>query len=67
MAVLTSFGVLIAATMVAALIADLLLLPALVLWLLRPFGPEHSVTGTASVHAYSIVGASNASVASAVA
>ena len=39
MAILASFGVLLAFTMVTALIADLVLLPALVL-VLKPFGPE---------------------------
>jgi hypothetical protein len=39
MAVLASFGVLLAGTMVIALIADLFLLPVLVLWL-KPFGAE---------------------------
>ena len=39
MAVLTSFGTLLTLTMVAALVADLFLLPCLVM-LLKPFGPE---------------------------
>lgn len=39
MAVLADFGTLLAITMVAALVADLFLLPCLVL-LLKPFGPE---------------------------
>lgn len=38
--ILASFGTLLATTMVAALMADLFLLPALVL-VLKPFGPEH--------------------------
>lgn len=41
MAILTSFGVLLALTMIVALLADLFLLPALVLKL-QPFGPEHT-------------------------
>lgn len=40
MQILADFGVLLALTMVAALMADLFLLPALVL-VLKPFGPEH--------------------------
>jgi predicted RND superfamily exporter protein len=39
MEVLSSFGVLLAITMITALLADLFLLPALVM-VLRPFGPE---------------------------
>jgi predicted RND superfamily exporter protein len=34
-----SFGMLLAAVIATALIADFLLMPALVLWL-KPFGPE---------------------------
>lgn len=39
MATMSSFGVLLAFTMIAALLADLFLLPVLVLWL-KPFGAE---------------------------
>lgn len=39
MATMASFGILLSFTMVAALLADLFLLPVLVLWL-KPFGPE---------------------------
>ena len=41
MAVLASFGVLLAGTIIVALIADLFLLPVLVL-MFKPFGPEQS-------------------------
>lgn len=52
MAVLASFGALLAVTMIAALIADLFLLPALVLWL-RPFGPER-MTGVETYSAAAV-------------
>ncbi|MAT50191.1 MAG: hypothetical protein CMK32_03285 [Porticoccaceae bacterium] len=42
MTVLSSFGVLLAGSIITALLADLLLLPALILWL-KPFGPEFPV------------------------
>ena len=48
MEVLTSFGTLLALTMVAALIADLFFLPCLVL-LLKPFGPESQPDSTANM------------------
>ncbi len=38
-----SFGLLLAGVIAAALIADFLLMPALILWL-KPFGPEHPTT-----------------------
>lgn len=41
MATMASFGILLSFTMVAALLADLFLLPVLVLWL-KPFGPERT-------------------------
>ncbi|MDH3622982.1 MAG: MMPL family transporter [Myxococcales bacterium] len=41
-----SFGVLIAAVIATALIADFLLMPALILWL-KPFGPEAPANSTA--------------------
>lgn len=41
MATMSSFGVLLSFTMIAALLADLFLLPVLVLWL-KPFGPERA-------------------------
>ncbi len=40
MAILADFGILLSATMVSALVADLFLLPCLVL-VLKPFGPEY--------------------------
>ena len=56
MSVLTNFGVLLSVTMISALIADLYLLPSLVL-VLKPFGPEfnasESDTDTASTAATS--------------
>jgi len=39
MAILASFGLLLSITMTAAMVSDLLLMPALLLWL-KPFGPE---------------------------
>jgi predicted RND superfamily exporter protein len=36
-----SFGILLAGVIAAALIADFLLMPALILWL-KPFGPERA-------------------------
>ncbi len=59
MAVLSSFGALLAATMVAALVADLFLLPALVLWL-RPFGPERMPGGAVEAAPYSAAAAVSA-------
>ncbi len=48
MAMLSNFGILLSATMVAALVADLFLLPCLVL-LLKPFGPERAAEPAALV------------------